>query len=158
MSAHYTFILSLTLAPQAASENAEALRYVFRDDAPRPSSLPQHKFFETFDPQYRFQQGYRNFQPSAWQCAFWMAPLEGGTSYAGVNLCLPGNKLEGVAQDLFPFVQWLATMSNAQGPVGIVFAEDLPESEPMVLYVRNQRLYIGASNPIDAKAVDDGSP
>lgn len=83
---------------------------------------------------------------------------DGGCCFAGVSLCLPGNKLEGVAQDLFPLGEWLATMSNAEGPVGIVVAEDLPDNKPMILFVRGGRLYVGLSNPAEVRAVDDGSP
>jgi hypothetical protein len=158
MSAHYTLILSLALDPKTTLEKVDVLRYVFNDGTAPPSSLPSHKFFETFDPQYRFHKSHQNFQPGAWQAAFWMETPDGSPPYAGVNLCLPGNKLEAIVQDLFPLVEWLATMSASEGPVGIVIAEDLRNDEPMVLFVRNRRVYIGMSNPRDAKAVDDGSP
>jgi hypothetical protein len=158
MSAHYTFMLNLPLAPEAAAANADILRYVLNNDASRPSSLPPHKFFDTFNPAYRFHNSYRNFQPGAWQSAFWTEINDDSSSYAGVSLCLPGNKLEGVVQDLFSLGEWLATMSNAKGPVGIVVAEDLSDSEPMILFVRDRRLYVGTSNPAEARAVDDGSP
>jgi hypothetical protein len=34
----------------------------------------------------------------------------------------------------------------------MVNAEDMPGTPPMVLYVRNARLYIGGANPDDAEA------
>lgn len=71
---------------------------------------------------------------------------------------MPGNKHEAIAQDLFPLAQWLASMSPATGPVGIVVAEDMDDSEPMVLFVRDAQLYIGFSKLSETYAVDDGRP
>ena len=75
----------------------------------------------------------------------------------GLEIVLPPRLLEAVVQELFPLAEWLATMSSAEGPVGIVVAEDMADTEPMVLFVRHRRLYVGTSNPMDAKAADDGS-
>lgn len=157
MSAHYTFTLTLPLVPEAAVANGDVLRYVLNDDASRPSSLPSHKFFNSFNAEYRPHHSHRYFHPGAWHSAFWMEVDDPNSSYAGVHLCLPGNKLEAVVQELFPLAEWLATMSSAEGPVGIVVAEDMADTEPMVLFVRHRRLYVGTSNPMDAKAADDGS-
>lgn len=49
-------------------------------------------------------------------------------------------------------------MSPATGPVGIVVAEDMDDSEPMVLFVRDAQLYIGFSKLSETYAVDDGRP
>lgn len=158
MSAHYTLLLTLPLRPEAAEANEHALRHVLGDD-PRPSKgLPDHLYFQIFDPRYRPRYAYRHFQPGAMQSAFWIERgNDAAPQKAGVNLSLPGVKLESVVQDLFPLVEWLASLSSAEGPVGIVVAEDLADSEPMVLYVRDERLFVGASDPRQARAVDDGS-
>ena len=152
MSSHYAFLLSLPLHPEQAAANADALRFVIGDAEQAPASLPSHRFFKSFHPKYRLHQAYRGFDAGAWQSGFWQEFGESGEcTRAGVNLNLPGNQLEGVAEDLFLLADWLASMSNADGAVGIVVAEDMPDSEPMVLYVRGARLYIG-----DAKFPDTG--
>jgi hypothetical protein len=159
MSTHYCFLLNLPLTPEQAVVNADALAWVLNPQACQPSSLPNHKFFETFKSDFRFHNSYRYLAPGSWTSSFWQTIAEDGAcTYAGVNLCLPGGKLETVVQDLFPLTQWLASMSGAEGAVGIVVAEDLPDDKPMILYVRGGRLFVGSSNPREAYAVDDGSP
>ena len=76
---------------------------------------------------------------------------------AGLHWQLPGQKLEGVAQDHLPLAPWFASLSTARGPVGIVVAEDMADAAPMVLYVQRGRLYVDSSKPEDAVAIDDGS-
>jgi hypothetical protein len=159
MSAHYTFLLTLPLRPEAASANQHALRHVLGDEPSPLRGLPAHPYFHVFDPRDRLHESYRHCQSGAMQSVFWMEFNDDGTPrQAGVNLCLPGKKLEAIAQDLFPLTAWLASLSSAEGPVGIVVAEDLPHSEPMVLYVRDKRLFVGTSTPNQARAIDDGSP
>jgi hypothetical protein len=161
VSAHYTFLLTLPLESSSAEANAPVLDFIFNEEVPPPpTALPDHAYFKRSDPLYRIHSGYKGFAAGAWSSSFWRErhAVEGTCRCAGVNLCLPGNKLEAVAQDLFPLAQWLASMSPANGPVGIVVAEDLNDNEPMVLYIRDARLFVGSSKLTEVYAVDDGRP
>jgi hypothetical protein len=159
MSAHYSLLLALPLVPALAADNFQVLDFVLNDHGAQPDALPSHACFKRFAPQFRFHQAYRDVVRGAWASIFWRRQADDGSvCQAGVNLVLPGLKLEAVWQDLFPFAQWLASMSCAQGSVGIVVAEDLNNVEPMVLYVRNARLFVGSSKLEDVCAVDDGAP
>ena len=151
MSSHYTLLLSLPLSPEQAAANADVLQFVIGDAEQAPASFPSHKFFKSFDPRYRLHKAYGSFGAGAWQSGFWQECDESGQcTRAGVNLCLPGILLEGIEEDAFLLADWLASMSNADGAVGLVMSEDLPDSEPMVLYVRDARLHIGVAKFSDA--------
>jgi hypothetical protein len=158
MSAHYTFMLSIPLAPELASAHSDVLDFVFNGGTLKPASYPEHEFFRIFRPNDRFHNSYRHFPSGAWSSIFWQdTPDKGICRSAGVQLCLPSIKLEELAQDLFPLTSWLASLSIAYGAVGMAFAEDLPDTEPFVFYVREKRLYVGSANTSEAYALEDGS-
>ncbi|TCK08650.1 hypothetical protein [Marinobacterium mangrovicola] len=156
MSAHYNLLLSLPLNISSAVEHSSVLEFVLNKNSSQPANFPNHPFFEKFNPIYRFHNSYKGIVSGAWKSEAWLekAP-NGNVCNAGVNLCLPGNKLEGVWQDTLPLIHWLASMSSAQGAVGIVVAEDLSEDEPMVLFVRRSKLFISTSKHEELYNFDD---
>lgn len=125
MSTHYTVLLSLPLNPVLAMQYADVLDFVLNADAPPPAAFPPHPFFEAFNPDFRLHRTYRDFPAGAWQSVFWREfAADHSIRSAGVNLCLPAQKLEGVWEESFPLLHWLATLSSAQGPVGMITSEN----------------------------------
>lgn len=156
MSAHYNLLLSLPLEISLAVDNSSVLDFVFNNNSSEPTDFPDHPFFENFNPIDRFHNSYKDFVSGAWKSDFWIQKdPSGNVCNAGINLCLPGNKLEGVWQDTLPLIHWLASMSSAKGAVGIVVAEDFSDDEPMVLIVCDRKLFISASKHEELYNFDD---
>ena len=64
--------------------------------------------------------------------------------YSGVNLLLPGKKLEG-ALSLLPMLCWLATISDSAGYVGAAVCDDDGKGMPLfLLFVVDGQLKIAA--------------
>ncbi|OYD21012.1 hypothetical protein [Oceanimonas baumannii] len=156
MSSHYSVLLSLPLSVSSAVEHCSVLEFIFNEQGLQPDHFPDHSFFENFNPEFRFHNSYRNMVSGSWKSAYWLEQDASGKVFkAGVNLTLPGKKLEEVWQDTLPLVHWLASISTAQGAVGIVVAEDTDDDKPMVLFVRDSRLFISASQHEDLYDFDD---
>ncbi len=100
MSTHYTVLLSLPLNPVLATQCADLLDFVFNDNSPQPTAFPPHPFFDSFNPDFRLHRAYRDFPTGAWQSVFWREfAADHSIRSAGVNLCLPAQKLEGVWEE-----------------------------------------------------------
>ncbi|WP_130537469.1 hypothetical protein [Thiomicrorhabdus indica] len=156
MSTHYNLLLSLPLNIPSAVEHSAVLEFVLNGHDVPPTHFPNHPFFENFNPIYRFHNSYKSFVSGAWKSEFWLEQDSSGRfCNAGVNLCLPGNKLEGVWEDTLPLVHWLASMSSVNRAVGIVVAEELSNDEPMVLFVRGSKLFISVSKHEEFYNFDD---
>lgn len=158
MSEHYTVIISIILDPARAARHAAVLNYVFNAVDAAPDSYPDHGYFHSVVPQDRFHISYAQMPPGSWQSVFWTVQGDAGLEQAGVNLTLPGNKLEGLMQDILPLASWLASLAVGDGCMGMAMAETGgPRDEPMVLFCRCGKLYIGKASLEDACSFDGDS-
>jgi hypothetical protein len=158
MSSHYTFLLSFELDPVLALENAAVLQFVLNADSEQPATYPDHAFFQVFSPRDRFHRSYASFPTGAWHSAFWFWGAKGAPEQPGVNLNLPGQKLEGVFQNLLPLASWLVSLASSDSCVGLVKQDDsVATDRPIILYAKNRRLYLGESSAHGASCYDDGS-
>jgi hypothetical protein len=148
MSDHYTLLISLELDLALAAEQALALDFVFNGTAnAAPPQYPAHPFFNSFLPEFRFHRSYRDMPAGSWMSGFWSRYQEGALSGAGVNLTLPGYKMESVYGEVLMMAAWLASLSARDGCIGLVRAEDgATEEEPMAFFARSGKLYIGKAS------------
>ncbi len=154
MSLHYTVTLNLRLKHDLTVIEISALDYILNGNGGPPTALPKHEFFKNGIPKYLHWQSYMRFPTGSWRSEFWRGVNAPGSSDAdevnyGVNLLLPGQKLEGALSEL-PFFCWLATISSSVGYVGAATCEDDSIGMPIfILFIHDQALKISSlSNDI----------
>lgn len=153
MSFHYQFMMSLPLSPKMVEAHSGVLEYIFNGAEKEPASLP-----ENYQSCWRLHKQYQGFENGTWQSCFWVERnREGSINRSGVNLNLPGQKLEGVIQNLFALADWLVTLSDFEGCIGMVISEDQNDEEPMMLFCNERRFYVGQGKKLKDYVIDTDS-
>lgn len=149
MSRHYTLTFNMKLKRDLTTDLIETLHHLFNAEGPAPQQLPSHPFFKDGLPRYLPGRAYAGFAPGSWRSEYWQSShVPGGQGDgqidSGVNLLIPGNKLEGVLS-LLPMLCWLATISDSAGYVGTAMCDDDGKGMPLfMLFVVDGQLKIAA--------------
>ena len=161
MSTHYTLAFNCMLDPAVGAEQLNALDYLFGLAPDSPSKFPDHWFFECASAEQIAQTRVLSRDPAdRFLKRLWRETKADGRVVAlGVNLVVPGYKLEGIYdhEGLLGFMGWLASFSLDYGLVGTISPCDgtgpLEEQLHALLYIQRRELYLSSGVGADLSVV-----
>jgi hypothetical protein len=143
MSNHYAFSLSIQLRSDITDAELAALRYLVDGEGSPPTDLPDHEYFSGGLPAEFIWQVYRDFKLGNFLSRSWCnRSPEGIILDVGVQLYLPGQKLESVYGDSFALAQWLVSLSASVGCIGSIVCEDDNLGIPTLIFAYKRELHI----------------